>query len=185
MIRRALPEEAPTLTTIALEAKRYWGYPEHWIKHWESDLTISADFVRDHHVYVAEVDGEVRGFYALCVSGDAEPTRTAETMRAAETMRTAERRRDVEATRAAEPVVRKAELEHLWVTPACIGTGIGKELFLDAMDKAAALEVRDVEISADPNAAGFYKRMGATQIGEVDAPIDGKARKLPRLKIET
>jgi N-acetylglutamate synthase-like GNAT family acetyltransferase len=148
MIRRATTEEASTLTTIAFEAKRYWGYPEHWIRHWESDLTISAEFIRDHHVYVAEVDGEIRGFYALSVSGD------------------------------------KAELEHMWVTPASIGTGIGKELFLDAMEKAAALAVRDVEISADPNAAGFYKRMGATQIGEVDAPIDGQARKLPRLKIE-
>ena len=148
MIRRALPEEASTLTNIALEAKRYWGYPEHWIKHWESDLTISADFIRDNHVYVAEADGEVRGFYALCVSGD------------------------------------KAELDHMWVTPASIGKGIGKELFLDAMEKAAALAVRDVGISADPNAAGFYERMGATQIGEVDSPIDGQARKLPRLKIE-
>ena len=148
MIRRATPEEASTLTTIALEAKRYWGYPEHWIKHWESDLTISADFIREHHVYVAEVEGEIRGFYAMCVTGDS------------------------------------AELEHLWVTPASIGTGVGKELFLDAMEKAAALAVRDVEISSDPNAAGFYKRMGATQIGEVESPIDGQARKLPRLKIE-
>ena len=145
MIRRATPEEASTLTTIALEAKRHWGYPEHWIKHWESDLTISADFVRDHHVYVAEADGEIRGFYALCVSGD------------------------------------RAELEHMWVTPASIGTGIGKELFLDAMERAAALEVRDVEIVADPNAAGFYERMGATQIGEVESPIDGQSRKIPRL----
>jgi GNAT superfamily N-acetyltransferase len=153
MIRRASPEEASTLTTIALEAKRYWGYPEHWIKHWESDLTITADFIRDHHVYVAEADGEIRGFYALCVSGDA-------------------------------PGVGKAELEHLWVMPAWIGTGVGKDLFLDAMERAAALAVRDVEISADPNAAGFYKRMGAMQIGEVDSPIDGQSRKLPRLKIE-
>lgn len=150
MIRRALPEEASTLTTIALEAKRYWGYPEHWIRHWESDLTVTSDFVREHHVYVAEVDGEIRGFYALCINEN----------------------------------LRKAELEHLWVTPASIGTGVGKELFLDAMERAAALAVRDVEISADPNAAGFYKRMGATQIGEVDSPVDGQSRKLPRLKIE-
>lgn len=148
MIRRALPEEASTLTTIALEAKRYWGYPEHWIKHWESDLTISPDYIRDNEVYVAEADGEIRGFYALAVSGA------------------------------------KAELDHLWVTPASIGRGIGKQLFLDAMEKAAALTVRDVEISADPNAAEFYKRLGATQIGEVDSPIDGQSRKIPRLKIE-
>lgn len=149
IIRRGLPEEADALTQIALDAKRHWGYPEHWIKHWESDLTISSDFIRDNHVYVAEHDGEIRGFYALAVSG------------------------------------RKAELEHMWVTPASIGSGIGKELFLDAMDRAATLEVREIEISADPNAAGFYERMGASQIGETDASMDGQVRKLPRLKIES
>jgi N-acetylglutamate synthase-like GNAT family acetyltransferase len=147
MIRLASTDEAELLTRIALDAKRYWGYPEHWIKHWEADLTISAEFIRDNHVYVAEADGEVRGFYALCVSGA------------------------------------KAELEHMWVTPGCIGTGVGKELFLDAMERAAALEVRDVELTADPNAAGFYERMGARQIGETDSPIDDLPRKLPRLKI--
>ena len=148
MIRPAVANEAPVLTTIALDAKRHWGYPEHWIKHWESDLTISSDFIRDNHVYVAEDDGEIRGFYALCVAGH------------------------------------KAELEHMWVTPAHIGTGIGKELFLDAMERAAKLNVSSVEISSDPNAAGFYKWMGAKQIGETDSVVDGQTRKLPRLKIE-
>ena len=147
MIRPASAEEAAVLTTIALEAKRYWGYPEHWIKHWEADLTISPEFISENQVFVAEADGEIRGFYALCVSGE------------------------------------KAELEHMWVTPGSIGTGVGKELFLDAMERAAALNVRDVQITSDPNAAGFYKRMGATQVGETDAPVDGQPRKLPRLKI--
>ena len=147
-IRRASTEEANTLTQIALDAKRHWGYPEHWIKHWESDLTISPDFIDDNHVYVYEREGDVLGFYALCVNGN------------------------------------KAELEHMWVTPAAIGTGIGKELFLDAMERAAALEVREIEISADPNAAGFYERMGASQIGETEGSIDGQVRKLPRLRIE-
>jgi N-acetylglutamate synthase-like GNAT family acetyltransferase len=147
-IRRASPEDAPTLTKLAFEAKRYWGYPEHWIKHWESELTISPEFVRDNYVYVYEEEGEIRGCYALCVSAD------------------------------------KADLEHMWVTPAKIGAGIGKELFLDAMERAAKLNVNAVEIASDPNAAGFYKRMGATQIGEIDSPVDGQPRKLPRLKIE-
>ncbi len=147
-IRRASPEDANTLTQIALDAKRHWGYPEHWIKHWEADLTVSPEFIRDNHVYVFERESDVLGFYALCVSGN------------------------------------KAELEHMWVTPAEIGTGIGKELFLDAMERAAALEVREIEISADPNAAGFYERMGASQIGETDGSIDGQVRKLPRLRIE-
>jgi N-acetylglutamate synthase-like GNAT family acetyltransferase len=148
MIRRSSPEDAETLTTIALDAKRHWGYPEHWIKHWESDLTISSDFIRDNHVYVAEENGGIRGFYALCVADN------------------------------------KAELEHMWVTPAVIGTGVGKELFLDAMERAAQLDLSSVEISSDPNAVGFYRRMGARQIGETDSIVDGQLRKLPRLKID-
>ena len=148
IIRPASVDEAAKLTQIALDAKRHWGYPEHWIKHWESDLTINSDFIRENQVYVAEKDGEVRGFYALCVTGSS------------------------------------AELEHMWVTPESIGTGVGKELFLDAMERAATLQVREIGISADPNAAGFYEHMGATHVGDTDASIDGQARKLPRLKIE-
>ena len=147
-IRTASPDDANTLTQIALDAKRHWGYPEHWIQHWSADLTVTPEFIRDNHVYVLEREGEIRGFYALCVNGD------------------------------------KAELEHLWVTPALIGSGIGKELFLDAMERAATLEVREIEISADPNAAGFYERMGASQVGETDGTMDGQVRKLPRFKIE-
>jgi GNAT superfamily N-acetyltransferase len=148
MIRPAAADEASVLTSLALESKRYWGYPEHWIKHWESDLTISSDFIHDNHVYVAEENGQIQGFYALIVTGN------------------------------------QAELDHMWVKPALVGTGIGKELFLDAMERAAALKVIAIEISSDPNAAGFYRRMGATEIGEIDASFDGVTRKLPRLKIE-
>jgi GNAT superfamily N-acetyltransferase len=117
IIRPASPDEAATLTQIAHDAKRYWGYPEHWIKHWEADLTISSDFIRGNQVYVAENDGEIRGFYALCIKES------------------------------------EAELEHMWVAPDAIGTGVGKELFLDAMERAATLQVREIGISADPNAA--------------------------------
>jgi GNAT superfamily N-acetyltransferase len=148
MIRKASTENSDTLTQIAHDAKRHWGYPEHWIKHWESDLTITPEFIENNQVYVAEVDGEIRGFYALCVIDD------------------------------------KAELEHMWVQTAYIGTGIGKDLFLDAMERAAKLNVSEVELSADPNAAGFYERMGATRIGDVDSEIDGKPRKLPRMKVD-
>jgi len=148
MIKPASVGDAQTLTQIALDAKRHWGYPEHWIKHWESDLTISAEFITNNHVYVAEDEGEIRGFYALCV------------------------------------VDETAELEHLWVRPSHIGTGIGKELFLDAMERAAKLSVSEVELSADPNAAGFYQRMGAQKIGEVDSEIDGQQRKIPRMKVD-
>jgi GNAT superfamily N-acetyltransferase len=148
IIRRSSPEEASALTQIALSAKQYWGYPEHWIKHWEQDLTISEDFIRNNQVYVAEDNGEICGFYALSVDGS------------------------------------KAELEHMWVAPAYIGTGVGKELFLDAMNRSTALNVKQISITSDPNAVGFYARMGATQVGELDSEVDGIPRKLPLMSIE-
>ena len=79
---------------------------------------------------------------------------------------------------------RKAELEHMWVAPDLIGTGVGKELFLAAMEKAAELKVTSVEISSDPNAEGFYKKMGAYRIGETISELDGQPRELPRLSID-
>lgn len=147
-IRKATPEEAAALTGIANDAKRHWGYPEHWIQHWQEDLTISSDFISNNKVHVAEREGEIIGFYALAVKDQ------------------------------------KAELEHMWVAPKHIGTGVGKELFIHAMQIAAGDNVSEVEISADPNAEGFYKRMGAREIGEVSSEIDGQTRRLPRLAVD-
>jgi N-acetylglutamate synthase-like GNAT family acetyltransferase len=148
MIRRATTDDVATLTNIAHDAKRYWGYPEHWIEHWREELTISNDFVSKNEVYVSASDDEVRGFYALVVRND------------------------------------KAELEHLWVAPQHIGTGVGKELFLHAMQLAGARDLSEVQISSDPNAEGFYRKMGAHRIGEVRADMDSKPRTVPRLAVK-
>ncbi|HEV7797153.1 MAG TPA: GNAT family N-acetyltransferase [Pyrinomonadaceae bacterium] len=147
-IRRAVPDDAPVLTRIAHDAKRHWGYPEHWIEHWQEDLTISPDFVAANQVFVADSEGEVVGFYALIIRAD------------------------------------KAELDHIWVAPAHIGSGVGKELFLHAMQTAAGQSVDQVEILSDPNAAGFYRKMGAHQIGETTSEIEGQPRTLPRLTVD-
>lgn len=147
-IRAALAQEADALTLIAHKAKRHWGYPEHWIEHWQDDLTISPDFIRDNPVYVAELEGTLLGFSALVIRN------------------------------------KKAVLEHLWVTPEHIGTGIGKELFLHAMQSAAGQDISEVEISSDPNAEGFYQKMGAHRIAEDVSEIDGHERTLPRLTID-
>jgi GNAT superfamily N-acetyltransferase len=148
MIRKATSADAATLTTIAHDAKRYWGYPESWIAHWQDDLTISPDFVRDNLVYVAENEAELLGFYALIIRGD------------------------------------QAELDHLWVAPAHIGTGVGKELFLHALQNAARRDITTVAISSDPNAEGFYRKLGAHRSGETVSEIDGQPRALPRLTID-
>lgn len=79
---------------------------------------------------------------------------------------------------------KKAELEHMWVAPDLIGTGVGKQLFLAAMQKASELKLSAVEISSDPNAEGFYQKMRAYRVGETVAEVDGEPRILPRLIVE-
>jgi GNAT superfamily N-acetyltransferase len=76
------------------------------------------------------------------------------------------------------------ELEHLWVLPGWIGSGVGRLLFEHAVREAARQGATAVAIEADPNAEGFYLRMGARRVGENVYEIVGRKRKLPLLSVE-
>src|SRR5262249_7929949 len=78
----------------------------------------------------------------------------------------------------------KVELEHLWVLPEYMGKGVGRALFEHAVRVVRLMNIAEIEILADPNAEGFYSRMGAKKIGEVASEIDGEKRVLPLLKLE-
>ena len=73
------------------------------------------------------------------------------------------------------------ELEHLWVDPPQIGRGYGKRLFTHLLRRLRAMRVTRLEIAADPNAEGFYRRMGARRVGSV--PSTPQGRRLPLLVI--
>ena len=74
------------------------------------------------------------------------------------------------------------ELEHFWVAPARMGTGVGRRLFAHARDLARGIGAPRLGISADPNAEGFYARLGARRIGDV--PSTPAGRTLPRLVLD-
>jgi|SRR5438067_7411899 len=77
-----------------------------------------------------------------------------------------------------------AEIEHMWIKPEHMGSGVGRALFEHARDRARELQLPVLELSADPNAEGFYERMGAKRIGDVPASMNGAAaRVLPRMRI--
>ena len=78
----------------------------------------------------------------------------------------------------------KIELEHLWVLPEHMGLGLGRALFDHALGRAAALDAEVLGIEADPNAEGFYRRMGARRVGEIVYALDGRERVLPLLTVE-
>lgn len=147
-IRRASRDETEALSQIAFTAKRYWGYPEHWMEFWRELFVIAPEFIANNDVFVAEMEGEIVGFYGLIIGE------------------------------------KKAELEHLWIKPEHIGKGVGKELFFHAMQRAAGQGLEQVEISSDPNAEGFYKKLGAVRTGESISEIEGQQRIIPRLQVD-
>ena len=67
IIRLALPGEAARLSEIARLSKAHWGYSEAQIAGWrEGFLTLSADYIRAHAVWVAQgAAGEALAFAAL------------------------------------------------------------------------------------------------------------------------
>jgi GNAT superfamily N-acetyltransferase len=73
-------------------------------------------------------------------------------------------------------------LEHLWLTPGHIGRGLGRMLFDHAVGAARAMGVAELEIEADPNAEGFYRRMGAERVGEISSSVRGVRRVVPMLR---
>lgn len=74
------------------------------------------------------------------------------------------------------------EISHLFVDPDAFGRGIGAALLERLVDDARARSATRLEILSDPQAAPFYRRMGAAPIG--DAPSDAiPGRSLPLLEI--
>jgi GNAT superfamily N-acetyltransferase len=63
------------------------------------------------------------------------------------------------------PSVGICELDDLWVEPGAIGSGIGTALFGHAEARARELGARMLQWQAEPNAVGFYERMGAETVG--------------------
>jgi GNAT superfamily N-acetyltransferase len=77
----------------------------------------------------------------------------------------------------------KGSIEHLWVLPDFIGKGIGAALFRHMLSRCKDLGVQVLEIESDPNAQGFYERMGAKVVGKHVGEVDGQPRILPVLEM--
>jgi N-acetylglutamate synthase-like GNAT family acetyltransferase len=62
-------------------------------------------------------------------------------------------------------------LDHLWVDPPYIGSGLGRTLFGEAVNRAKKLGWSSFTIASDPYAEPFYKKMGAKRIGKRESKI--------------
>jgi GNAT superfamily N-acetyltransferase len=61
----------------------------------------------------------------------------------------------------------RCELDDLFVEPDWMGTGIGRLLVDDVAVRAAAGGASHVDVIANPNALGFYERVGFRASGDV------------------
>ena len=147
-IRRVRPEEAATLSQIALAAKRHWGYPERWMEIWKPQLTFSSEYFEANESWVAEINNAPIAFYTLLEKDG------------------------------------NAWMDNLWVSPEFIGKGIGKRLFLHALELSRGRGDRKMQLEADPNAVGFYEKMGMQKVGERVSEVEGRPRILPIMELE-
>jgi len=76
--------------------------------------------------------------------------------------------------------VGETELEYFFINPDYIGKGYGKLLWNHVIENAKSLNIKQLEIVTSPEAIGFYIKMGAVKIGEVESLVK-VGRKIPRL----
>lgn len=77
-----------------------------------------------------------------------------------------------------------AELDHLWLLPSTIGHGLGRKLFEHAVERAKAHGAIRMEWEAEPNAIGFYRRMGASPVRQVISEL-GRPLEVFALELES
>jgi GNAT superfamily N-acetyltransferase len=53
------------LAAIAFAAKGFWGYAPEQLERWREDLSPTPESLRSEPTFVAEIDGELAGFYQL------------------------------------------------------------------------------------------------------------------------
>lgn len=68
----------------------------------------------------------------------------------------------------------RVKMENLFVAPAAMGRGTGRQLFDHAVALARTRGSLELWLEADPHAAAFYQRMGMQQTGLVPGASPGR-----------
>lgn len=153
MIRPGKKEEAQILTKLSFESKGYWGYPKEYFEIWKPELTITPDYIEKNDVLVFESEGTIVGYYSII---------------------------ELENDMAVSGIkIDKGHwLEHMFVAPKYIGRGIGTIMFNHLRKRCEMKGIRKLGILADPNARGFYEKMGCNYQGEFPSTIAGRTTPL-------
>jgi maltose O-acetyltransferase len=158
-IRMAYPKEANQLTEIAFAAKRTWNYPEHYFERWTGELTITKGYIDQNIVFVYEKEEQVVGFYSIVSV--------------------------IDDFWAGNVLVKKGFwLEHLFINPKFQHKGIGRKLMGHVLKYCRENWIDEILVFVDPNAVGFYEKMGGTFIGNSPSSIEGREIPVCRFRLE-
>ncbi|MBP2644251.1 MAG: GCN5-related N-acetyltransferase [Firmicutes bacterium] len=149
LIRPAKEADSKVLTEISFVSKRYWNYPEEYFAVWKDELTITPSYIQHNRLYIAEVDGKEAGYFSLV-----------------------EVENDFWAGKVF--VAKGFWLEHIFIRPEYIGCGIGSQLVEHLKSICKELGLKKVLVFSDPNARGFYDKMGVRYRKEVASSIEGR-----------
>lgn len=75
-----------------------------------------------------------------------------------------------------------ALLDNLFVHPDHLKKGYGKLLMENAVKQLGVYNFKKIRLNSDPNAEGFYLKLGFNRIGELESTIPG--RFLPIMEME-
>jgi len=65
-VRPARPDEAASLSDLALRSKAVWGYDAAFLERCRAELTLRPEDVLPRRTHVAEIDARVAGFFTVC-----------------------------------------------------------------------------------------------------------------------
>ena len=151
MFRKASALEAEYLTKLTLESKNYWNYPQEWIKMWTDELTITAEYIEKNTVIVAEEDSNIVGYFSIVEESISHVVELS-----------------------GNTIVGGFFLDNIFIHPLHIQKGIGHRLIETAFQWCMENGVEKLYTVSDPNARGFYEKMGGVCLGELPSSIEGR-----------
>jgi predicted N-acetyltransferase YhbS len=80
-----------------------------------------------------------------------------------------------------EPETEGVGLDYMFVENDLVGRGVGRALWRHAVETARGLGHRALIVVSDPNAEGFYLKMGCRRIGTRTSELENR-RRLPLLR---
>lgn len=116
---------------------------------WQDELTITPQYLDNHLVYVYEENGRPVAYYSL-VELLYDQQFSCVTLQ------------------------QGIWLDHMFVVPEKMGQGIGRAMFEHCLQVLADNGAESLLVLADPNASGFYEKMGCRYIEEYPSIIEGR-----------